>query len=286
MKGTMKTFTAIALLALACGGVPDTSDPDNYPLEVTRTIGDDGVEHVETRQLPFDYEAYGQAQQALSGAPPNRYGIDSAKAPTSSDTRCPSGGYTSGTNYCTAAGTKHINWDVSGVDGRADATLKIRVRDYVIQGLAVAAQDAGPSGFQHEKENPLRGIDGHIRYVANSCPVSGTSGFGYMCETSSYGPVTTTSTGGRRTRLSTASTFVIKINPDKMASLSSGTASQQALTVLNFTAHEIGHSEEFGHVPSAEGAETMNLQTGQTNQQTLHLSSAEKSQLSAWTSSF
>lgn len=279
---TLFICAAVGVLAFGCGNAPDQGNPDNYPVQVIRTIDEDGVEHIETKQLPFDYELYGQAQEALS-APPSRYGVDSAAAQSSNDTRCPAGGYTSGSNYCTATGVKHINWDFSGVDGRIDSLMNINVRTYVIQGFTVAAQDSGPSGFVHEKENSARGIDGRVFFEAGSCPVAGTSGFGFMCESSNYGPVVLA--GGKRTRLSSGN-FAIRLNTDRVASLHTMTPQQQAFTVMNFMGHETHHAEEFGHVPSSLGAEIMNFQTTATNQGVLHLTSAEKSQLTAWVSSF
>ena len=280
MKAIYTSILAVAFAA-GCGDAPDLGNPDSYPMQVTRYTDDNGSEHVEYKQLPFDYDLYGQARQALiSAAPPDRYGINSAPS-SQSDTRCPSGGYTSGSNYCEMTGVKHINWNLSAVASQADQGMKIKVRDYVIQGLSVAAADAAPSGFVHENGNPNRGIDGVMKFEVFACPVAGTSGFAYMCVTSNVGPVTLA--GGQRVRLD-AGNYVVHINPAKINSLKTGTASQQGFSVLNFTAHEVGHTDGFGHVPSSAGAETMNLQTGATNAQILHLSSAEKSQLTTWVS--
>lgn len=279
MNITKLVTMATALLMFGCGDAPDLGNPDNFPLEVTRTIDDNGVEHVETKQLPFDYDVYGQAQQALTVAPPRFYGITSVGTGLGSDTRCPEGGFTSGTSYCEMPGIKHINWDFSGVDGRIDSQMKISVRTYAIQGFASAAQDASPSGFAQEKDNPAKGIDGRVFFETDSCAIPGSSAHGYMCETSNIGAVTLF--GGQRVRLDSQN-HAIRINPDKILEKKNGTAAQQAFTVMNFLAHEVGHSEGFGHVPSSLRVEVMNLETGNTNQTVLHLSSEEKTQLTQW----
>lgn len=282
---TMLVATCCALFA--CDNV-DLSNPDNYPLQVTRSVDANGAEYTDVKQLPFDYDLYGQAQEALSVAPPNRYGIESSAAATANDTRCISGGHTSGTAYCEVAGGKHINWDFSGVDNRLDSQLKVNFRTYAIQGFTSMAQDSAPSGFVQEKENPLRTINGAIFFNPGDCPLPG-GGNAIACTTDNLGPVTLA--GGKRVRLLTMGNVLIRLVPEAIMgpqlSLPGMTSSQQAFNIMNVVLHEVGHSEGFGHVPTAENdVDAMTLDNGKSNQVVKHLSSTEKSQLTTWLATF
>lgn len=278
-------MTRIALLLMAglcaCGG-PDLTNSDNYPMEVTRYVDENGVEYTEYKQLPFDYDLYGQAEQALLSPPPNRYGIDSAISGSSNDTRCISGGHTSGSAYCQVTGTKHINWSTVAVDHSHDSTFGVDVPNYVRLGLTQMAQDSLNSGFTLDRDNPNRSIDGTVSWA--TC----TSGF--LCTNWVQGPITLA--GGQRVGLS-AGGFTIKIDPNGLVSAigtDRGTQAdhtQKALSIMNLVAHEAGHSEGFGHVPTAEsGVDVMNLQNSGTNQAQKHLSTTEKNQLTAWIATF
>lgn len=283
-----KALVLFALSAFACGGIPDMTGDDVYPLEVTRTVNTDSSESVSYKRLEYNDDMYGQSQEALSVAPPSRYGVSSAVEPQSNDTRCPVGGFTGGTSYCQIAGGRHINWDFSGVDNRLDSQLKINFRTYAIQGFASLAQDSAPSGFVQEKENPLRTINGAIFFNPGDCPLPG-GGHAVACTTDIVGPVTLA--GGQRVRLLTMGNVLVRLVPESITgpalSILGMTSAQQAKEVMNLVIHEMGHSEGFGHVPSAENAvDAMTLDNGQSNQTVKHLSSTEKSQLTTWLSTF
>ena len=273
-----KFIFAIIMFLFACGGVDDLNNPDNFPIQVTRYTDDNGVEHVEEKQLPFDYDLYGQAQQALSTAPPSRFGESSAVSVGASDTRCPVGGFTSGTNYCDIPGTKHINWDTSAFDHSHDAEFGVDVPNYVRLGLAQAAQDALPTGFSQERDNTSRSFGGTIRWA--TCSV------GFMCTNWTRGPVVLA--GGQRIRQSIGTGFTVSVDPVKLLNdIRFSTNTQKAFTIMNFTAHELGHTEGNGHVPVAENSQdVMNLETGNTGSQQKHLSSAEVSRMTSWFATF
>lgn len=284
----MKKIFALSVLVFACGGVPDMTDDDVYPLEVTRTVNADGSESVSYKRLEYNDDMYGQAQEALSVAPPSRYGISSAAAAQSNDTRCPAGGFTSGSAYCQVVGGRHINWDFSGVDNRLDSQLKINFRTYAIQGFASLAQDSAPSGFVQEKENPLRTVNGAIFFNPGDCPLAG-GGNAIACTTNDLGPVVLA--GGQRVRLFTMGNVLVRLVPESIIgpalSILGMTSAQQAKEVMNLVIHEMGHSEGFGHVPSSENSvDAMTLDNGQSNQTIKHLSATEKSQLTTWLSTF
>lgn len=274
----MKNLTLACLVSLfmfACGGVDDMTNEDNYPLQVTRSLDSHGVEHVETKRLPFDYDLYGQAQEALSSSPPpSRYGISSAVPGNGNDTRCPVGGFTSGTNFCELVGTKHINWTIRFLDHSHDAEFGIDMPHYVSLGILQGAQDVSTTGFVAELDNPTRGTDGKINW--------GTCSAGFMCESSNDGP--TVLQGGQRIRLSTPASYFISLDAPKLLTDIGGfDNTSKAFLVMNMVSHEEGHADGFGHVPSTENnLDVMNGEINNTHLQQKHLSSTEKSQLTSW----
>lgn len=275
----MNKFFAIVmgLFAFACGGVPDADEEDLFPVEVTHVYNADGTEEITTRRLPFEY---GQLQQALTVAPPDRYGERSDISGTSNDNRCPSGGFTSGTSFCFVPGQRHINWDLTQLFGNAngiDAIAGIRTRDYLLMGFGVHGQEAGTTGFTHEKENPNRSIDGTM--IWNGC--SAAEGFAYAC-TQYQANTSVTLAGGQRIRF-THGPYEIRFTQALANDIAGMNASQKAFELQNIMQHEMGHTENNGHVPSGESdVDIMNFINGKTNTQVKHLSSAQKSRMTAW----
>jgi hypothetical protein len=276
------------MLACACGGVPDMANDDVYPLIKHTSIDGAGHEIATYERGEFDEELYGQAQEALSVAPPRRYGISSAADPQSNDTRCPAGGFTSGSSFCEVAGGKHINWDLSGVDGRIDSQLKVQFRPNAISGFTSIVIDSSPTGFVQETGNPNRAFNGAMFFNPGDCPMPG-GGHAIACTTDVLGPVTLA--GGQRVRLLTTGNVLIRLVPESITgpqlSILGMTAAQQGKEIANLVIHELGHSMGFGHVPSTENAvDALSLDNGQSNQVVKHLSATEKSQLTSWLSTF
>ncbi len=261
-----------------CGGISDMGDEDLHPMQVTTTTNADGTESASEELLPIDY---GMLEQAITFVPPDRFG-NRSDPDVNFDGRCPSGGFPqSSVHYCEVPGTTHINWGTNGIDARFDSTAGITMRPYVIQGAAVAAQDAAPTGFQHELDNSLRSYNGAIRW-SDDCNTS--EGLAFACLIRVLGPVTIQ--GGQRIRVTTGSGFRVNITSKLATSIQPATQQQKAFEIINIVHHELGHAEGNGHVPSAEdGFDPMNLINSATNQVVKHLTPSEVSRMTEWNAS-
>lgn len=269
-------MTLLGALALGCGGIPDTTDPDTHIIRTVISTNIDGSSTVTHEDLGFDWEGaaqqeereisdLGQLEQAFSYLPLNgRYGLYSTAGSSTQDARCPANSWPSST-HCKVPKTKKYNWvDVTGHS--QDSTMGVDVPAQVAASLAyfkstyswhtsdftVDVPETSGGGFNSIVKLGTAGSGQNCPAGALACTSISTSGFGEFTAQGLRFRYHIKGDGDQFQYYSTIYLVAANIGPF----MASGSQSDKNKCFKHTMLHEIGHAIGTAHNPSPNGGLT------------------------------